>query len=48
MDPRKHSPRQLRGTWWEVNNAEHMLALRMNRANRQWNAYWAYDQKQAA
>ena len=36
------------GTWWEANNAEHMLALRMNRANRQWNAYWASDQKQAA
>ena len=36
------------GTWWDVNNAEHMLALRLNRANLQWNAYWASDQKQAA
>lgn len=36
------------GTWWDVKNAEYMLALRLNRANRQWNAYWASDQKQAA
>ncbi len=35
------------GAWWNVNNAEHMLALRLNRANHQWNAYWA-DLKQAA
>ena len=36
------------GTWWRAANAEHMLALRLNRANRQWNAYWATDFKQAA
>jgi hypothetical protein len=36
------------GAWWDVDNAEHMLALRLNRANRQWNAYWASDFKLAA
>ena len=28
------------GAWWRAHNAEHMLALRLNRANRQWDAYW--------
>lgn len=36
------------GAWWLAENAEHMLALRLNRANRLWNAYWATDLKQAA
>jgi hypothetical protein len=36
------------GAWWRAQNAEHMLALRLNRANRQWNAYWAAEFKQAA
>jgi hypothetical protein len=36
------------GAWWRAENAEHMLALRLNRANRQWNAYWATEFKQAA
>jgi Uncharacterised protein family (UPF0236) len=36
------------GAWWCAANAEHMLALRLNRANRQWNTYWADDLKQAA
>lgn len=36
------------GAWWNPANAEHMLALRLNRANRQWEAYWATDLKQAA
>jgi hypothetical protein len=36
------------GAWWCAANAEHMLALRLNRANRQWHAYWADDLKQAA
>jgi hypothetical protein len=36
------------GAWWRPVNAEHMLALRLNRANHQWNAYWADDLKQAA
>ena len=28
------------GAWWRAYNAEHMLALRLNRANRQWDSYW--------
>lgn len=28
------------GAWWCPDNAEHMLALRLNRANRQWDSYW--------
>lgn len=36
------------GAWWRAANADHMLALRLNRANRQWHAYWASDLKQAA
>ncbi len=31
------------GAWWRTANAEHMLALRLNRANRQWDRYWATD-----
>ena len=36
------------GAWWRAANAEHMPALRLNRANRQWNAYWAGESKLAA
>jgi hypothetical protein len=39
---------KLPGAWWRAANAEHMLALRLNRANRQWHDYWAADLKQAA
>ena len=28
------------GAWWRVDHAEHMLALRINRINGDWNAYW--------
>lgn len=28
------------GAWWRVQHAEHMLALRLCRANRRWDAYW--------
>jgi hypothetical protein len=28
------------GAWWCPHNAEHMLALRLARANRQWDCYW--------
>lgn len=31
---------KLPGSWWGAANAEHMLALRLNRANRQWDDYW--------
>ena len=36
------------GAWWRVENAEHMLSLRLNRANLQWSAYWMEEMKQAA
>ncbi len=36
------------GAWWRADNADYMLALRLNRANHQWDAYWAKDLKQAA
>ncbi len=28
------------GSWWTVENAEAMLALRVQRANQDWDAYW--------
>ena len=31
---------KLPGSWWCAENAEHMLALRLNRANKQWSSYW--------
>ena len=30
------------GAWWRETNADHMLALRLNRANRQWHHYWIH------
>lgn len=36
------------GAWWRVDQAEHMLALRLNRANKQWQSYWAADFKRVA
>ena len=36
------------GACWRAANADHMLALRINRANRQWDAYWADNFQQAA
>ena len=32
---------KLPGAWWTAANAEHMLALRVNRANEEWSEYWA-------
>jgi hypothetical protein len=29
------------GAWWRVDHAEYMLALRINRKNGDWAAYWA-------
>lgn len=31
---------KLSGAWWERNNLKHMVALRIIRANRQWDHYW--------
>jgi hypothetical protein len=32
---------KLPGAWWLVEHAEHMLALRINRLNSDWDVYWA-------
>ena len=32
---------KLPGAWWLVAHAEHMLALRINRLNGDWDSYWA-------
>ena len=36
------------GAWWLAANAEHMLALRVNRANGEWQDYWATEYRYAA
>jgi hypothetical protein len=38
---------KLPGSWWCTVNAEHMLALRLNRANHQWGNYWNQVRKAA-
>ena len=38
---------KLPGSWWCAANAEHMLALRLNRANHQWGDYWNQLRKAA-
>jgi len=38
---------KLPGSWWCAANAEHMLALRLNRANKQWDNYWNQARKAA-
>jgi hypothetical protein len=32
---------KLPGAWWRVEHAEHMLALRINRLNGDWETYWS-------
>ena len=39
---------KLPGAWWTPANVEAMLALRLNRANRQWGDYWRGVEKEAA
>jgi hypothetical protein len=39
---------KLPGSWWLAANAEHMLALRVNRANCEWASYWATSYLYAA
>lgn len=39
---------KLPGAWWLIANADHMLALRINRFNGRWGQYWAQDMKLAA
>jgi hypothetical protein len=38
---------KLPGSWWRAANADYMLALRLNRANRQWDSYWNQARKAA-
>ena len=39
---------KLPGAWWSPDRIETMLALRLNRANREWEAYWQGVEKEAA
>jgi hypothetical protein len=39
---------KLPGAWWAPANVEAMLALRLNRANREWDGYWRGVEKEAA
>ena len=39
---------KLPGAWWSPDHIKTMLALRLNRANREWEAYWQGVEKQAA
>ena len=36
------------GAWWKLKNAKHMLALRVCRANQEWDSYWRCRRQQAA
>ena len=36
------------GAWWKLKNAKHMLALRVCRANHEWDSYWQSRGQQAA
>ena len=36
------------GSWWRAANADHMLALRLNRPNSRWGEYWAHGPGLAA
>jgi len=38
---------KLPGSWWCAANADHMLALRINRGNQQWGGYWDQLRKAA-
>ena len=39
---------KLPGAWWSPTHVETLLALRLNRANREWEAYWQWAEKEAA
>jgi hypothetical protein len=39
---------KLPGAWWSPAHIETMLALRLNRANREWETYWQGIEKEAA
>jgi hypothetical protein len=39
---------KLAGAWWKLKNAKHMLALRVCRANQEWDTYWQSRCQQVA
>lgn len=39
---------KLSGAWWQEETADHMLALRILRANDEWDAYWSEARQAAA
>jgi hypothetical protein len=39
---------KIAGAWWKPDNAAKMLALRVNRANHEWQAYWSGLQEKKA
>ncbi len=39
---------KLPGAWWSPDHVKTLLALRLNRANREWEAYWQRAEKEAA
>jgi hypothetical protein len=39
---------KLSGAWWKEENAEKMLALRVIRANDEWQSYWSEARQAAA
>jgi hypothetical protein len=38
---------KIAGAWWKMENLSKMLALRVVRANRDWEDYWSCGQKAA-
>lgn len=38
---------KIAGAWWKIENLSKMLALRVVRANRDWEDYWSCGQKAA-
>jgi len=43
-----HERLKLPGAWWAPTNVEAVLALRLNRANGEYDGYWLGIEKQAA
>lgn len=39
---------KIAGAWWKIDNADKILALRVLRANREWDRYWSGVGQKAA
>jgi len=48
LNPRCQERLKLPGAWWTPANVEAMLALRLARANREYDGYWRGIEKRAA